>query len=266
VQFFRDIGRVRAQRRQARWLTAAGVVLLVGVLVLSNMLTGMAEQNVQLWILLSYGGLIAGFICFNSGLQGLTKWSEAPGRPRQDKVLDSHLRRLNDRFAIFHYLRINRRPFDHVVVHPGGVTVLIGRSNFGPVSYQGGRWKKGAKIYARILNLSGPPLGNPHADAAAQAQGLQEHLHANGFTVTVDSVIVFTSPRVELTVEDSDIPVRRVEDVPGLLREKSTANALVGSQRLQIVKLLSSAIQTPDTAETPKPRSTSPVPRLRQRQ
>ncbi|MCC6628367.1 MAG: NERD domain-containing protein [Chloroflexi bacterium] len=265
MQFFRDIGRVRAQRLQARGLTAVGVVLLVTVLILSNVMTSMAEQNLSVWILLSYGGLIAGFICFNAGLQGLTKWSEAPGRPRQDKVLDSHLRRLNDRYAIFHYLRIDRRTYDHVVVHPGGVTVLIGRSNFGKITYRGGRWTKGAKIYARLLNLSGPPVGNPHADAAAQAQGLQEHLHANGFTVQVDSIIVFTSPRVELTVEDSDIPIRRVEDLSGLLREKSTANMLAGGQRLQIVKLLSGAIQTLDTAETSKPRSTSPVPRLRQR-
>ena len=90
VQILRDAGRIKAQRRQARWLTAAGIVLLVGVLIASNVMSGLAEQALTVWILLSYGGLIAGFVCFNAGLQGLTKWSEAPNRPRRERVILAH--------------------------------------------------------------------------------------------------------------------------------------------------------------------------------
>lgn len=263
VQILRDAGRIKAQRRKARLLTAAGVVLLVGVLIVSNVAQGLAAEAFTLWILLSYGGLIAGFICFNAGLQGLTKWSEGPHRPRRDKVLDNHLRRLNDRFTLFHYVTLGNHLYDHVVVHPGGVTVLITRDNFGPISYAGGRWRKQAKVLARLFNFAGPPIGNPHADAAAQAQALQEYLHAQGVTVEVDAVIVFTNPRVVLTVDESAIPIRRVEDLAGLLREKSVGNQLTGGQRLQVIKLLSAGIGTPDEGDG-KGRS-APAPRPRGR-
>ena len=264
VQILRDAGRIKAQRRQARWLTAAGIVMLVGVLVVSNVMSGLAEQALTVWILLSYGGLIAGFVCFNAGLQGLTKWSEAPSRPRRDRIIDNHLRRLNDRYAIFHYVTLDKRVYDHVVVHPGGVTVLIARDNFGQINYTGGRWRKNANLAARIFNFAGPPIGNPHAEAASQAQGVQEYLHAQGLTAEVDSAIVFVNPRVVLTVDESAIPVLRVEDLPGWLREKSATPLLQGGQRLQVVKLLTAGIGTPDTGDGGKGKSTPP-PRSPQR-
>lgn len=265
MQILRDAGQIKAQRRKARLLTAAGVILLVGVLIVSNVAHGLAAEAFTLWILLSYGGLIAGFICFNAGLQGLTKWSEGPHRPRRDKVLDNHLRRLNDRFNLFHYVTLGQRLYDHIVVHPGGVTVLVTRDNFGQISYQGGRWRKQARLLARVFNFAGPPIGNPHGDAALQAQGLQEYLHAQGVTVAVDAVIVFTNPRVVLTVDESAIPIRRVEDLPGLLREKSMSNQLTGGQRLQIVKLLSAGIGTPDEGDGDKGRSAPVLARPRGR-
>jgi hypothetical protein len=264
VQILRDAGRIKAQRRKARLLTAAGVVLLVGVLIASNVTQGLAPEAFTLWILVSYGGLIAGFICFNAGLQGLTKWSEGPARPRRDKILDSHLRKLNDRFALFHYIQLGNGQYDHVVVHPGGVTVLITRDNFGQISYQNGRWRKQANPLARLFNFAGPPVGNPHSDAAIQSQGVQEYLHGQGITVEADSIIVFVNPRAVLTVDESAIPIMRVEELSGLLREKAAANVLTGGQRLQIVKLLTAAIGTPDSGEDGKGRG-APTPRPRPR-
>jgi nuclease-like protein len=261
VQILRDAGRIKAQRRQARWLTVVGIALLAGVLIVSNVMSGLAEQALSVWILLSYGGLIAGFVCFNAGLQGLTKWSEAPSRPRRDKVIDNHLRRLNDRYALFHYVTLDKRVYDHVVVHPGGVTVLIARDNFGQVSYTGGRWRRSANLAARIFNFAGPSVGNPHAEAASQAQGVQEYLHGQGLTVEVDSVIVFTNPRVVLTVDESAIPIRRAEDVGELLRERAATNQLTGGQRLQVTKLLTAAIPTPERVEGSKGPGTPTPPR-----
>jgi hypothetical protein len=49
-----------------------------------------------------------------------------------------------------------------------------------------------------------------------------------------------------LTVDESTIPIQRVDDLAGFLREQSTGNQLQGSQRLAVVKLLTGGIQKPD--------------------
>ena len=101
-------------------------------------------------------------------------------------------------------------------------------------------------------------------DAAIQSQGVQEYLHGQGITVEADSIIVFVNPRAVLTVDESAIPIMRVEELSGLLREKAAANVLTGGQRLQIVKLLTAAIGTPDSGEDGKGRG-APTPRPRPR-
>lgn len=248
MQAIRDTERVRSKRRQSRLLTAVGLLLLVGALVASNLVTGASPELTTFSILAAYAALILGFICFNAGLQGVAKWSR---RPRRDEIIDNHLKRLNDRFNIFHYVLLGGRLFDHVVVHPGGVTVLVARDNFGQVSYENGRWRKKARVIARLFNFAGPPVGNPHAEATTAAQALQESLHAEGLPIEVDAVIVFVNPRVVLTVDESSIPIRRVEDLAALLRDLAASNRLQGGQRLQTVRLLTAGIKKPDVS-TPR--------------
>lgn len=250
MQILRDTERIRVQRRQARLLTALGVILLVGALILSNTLAGLNQEYMIVWLVLSYIALIAGFIFFNTGLQGIAKWSR---RPRGDERIDNHLKRLNDRFTVFHYAKLNGKVHDHTVLHPGGVTVLITRDNFGQISYTNGRWSKGAVLWKRLLNWAGPPVGNPHAEAAAATQALQDYLHGEGQTVEVDSVIVFVNPLVQLSVNESAIPICRVEDLASVLMERSQAATFSPSQRLEVTELLTKGIQQPEGAtDTPK--------------
>jgi hypothetical protein len=243
---------IQKRRREARLLTAVGLLLLVAALVISNLMTGVDPERVPVYILGAYVALIIGFIVFNAGLQGVAKWSR---RPRRDEVIDNHLKRLNDRFTIVHYAMLGGKLFDHFVVHPGGVTVLVARDSFGPISFSQGRWRKRANPLARLFNLSGPAVGNPHAEAATTAGELQEYLHGQGLTVAVDSLIVFVNPRVVLTVDESPIPVVRVEELAGPLRERAASNALQGSQRLQAVKLVQGALKATEPAPPPDAKS-----------
>ena len=231
-------------------MTLAGLALLVGAFIASNVMTGMGEaapQATTTWLLASWAALIAGFFLFNAGLKGVAKWSR---RPRRDEIIDNHLRRLNDRFNVFHYVTLGGRVYDHLVVHPGGLALLIVRDSFGPVSYQQGRWRRQASPVARFFNFAGPPVGNPHQEAATTAAALQEALHAEGLAVEVQPIIVFVHPRVSLTVDESPVPICRVEDLAGVVRERSMGVGTPGNTRLQLVKLLTAGIGKPDERPT----------------
>jgi hypothetical protein len=243
VQALRDTERIQTERRQARLFTFGGVVLLVGALIASNVVAGLAAEAMATWIIASYAALIGGFILFNSGLKGLAKWSR---RPRRDEIIDNHLRRLNDRFGIFHYTTLGGRVYDHLVVHPGGLAALIARDSFGPISYVNGRWRRQANLLARLFNFSGPPLGNPHQEAEQTVTAVQEALHAAGITVDVRPIIVFVHPRAELTVDESAIPICRIDELAGVLHEQSAAGGLPGGTRLQLIKTLTAGMSKPD--------------------
>lgn len=229
-------------------MTLAGLALLVGALIASNVMSGLAPEAMATWLIAAYAALIGGFILFNSGLKGVAKWSR---RPRRDEIIDNHLRRLNDRFNVFHYATLGGRAYDHLVVHPGGLSVLIVRDSLGPIRYQQGRWRAQANPLARLFNVAGPPVGNPHQEATATVAALEEALHAAGVAAGVEPIIVFVHPRASLTVDESPVPVCRVEDLAGVLREQAAVAGLQGGARLQLVKLLSAGMQKPEERSAP---------------
>ena len=87
-------------------------MVLVGLVFLGGSFFLTFYQN---QILLSYVGLILGFLTFNGGMQQVARWGR---KPRTDQVVDQVLSRLNDRFSLVHYPALPGRRPDHVLVTP----------------------------------------------------------------------------------------------------------------------------------------------------
>jgi hypothetical protein len=186
-------------------------------------------------ILLSYVGLILGFLTFNGGMQQVARWSR---KPRTDELLDHVLARLNDRYAVIHYPAIDGRRPDHVIVTPSGVLAITPREVGGTVTLNGKRWRRSA--LKQIFNLGGSQLGNPTLENEAQVTSLQTLFESENMDVDVQGVIVFVHPDVDIEMRNPEVEVAHINELYDYVRELAAEGTTIASEeRNQIVSLLS---------------------------
>jgi hypothetical protein len=229
MRVVRNNGYIRRRRRAARWLVFAGLM---------GLFLAMAMTLRPALILPAYGVLIIGFLVFNAGMQQIGKWSR---RPRADEVLDSLLRRLNDRYTLIHYPNMDGWRPEHVLVFPGGLVVLTPRAVHGKVRVEGDRWSRVGNFFIRFFGLGGPQLGNPTLECNRQQEALVTFLTLNDLPGVdeVEGLIVFLNPRVELEVVSSDLTVLEADELLHAIRDLGSESRLHNEQRKELVAALS---------------------------
>jgi hypothetical protein len=235
MQVVRNTGYIKEQQRRGKLLSLIGFVGLA----IAFALVWRPNQSL---ILFAYAAMTFGFIFFNLGLQTVGKFTSNARKLRPDQQLDKTLTRLSDRYTLIHYPRIGKRNPDHLLVHNVGVLVLTLREVPGKVVVTGRRWRRGGNPLLRILNWSGPQLGNPTAENETEVALVKSYLAAAGLPDLVAGVIVFTNPLVQVTVTDSEVDVVDIDDLPAYVRELGEgreAPPLTGKERLAIVEALS---------------------------
>lgn len=186
-------------------------------------------------VLLSYVGLIAGFLTFNGGMQQVARWGR---KPRTDELLDHVLARLNDRYAIVHYPGIPGRRPDHVIVTPSGLIAITPREVGGTISLDGRRWRRSA--LKQMFNLGGAQLGNPTIENEAQIEALESYFENEDVEADIEGVIVFIHPEVEIEMRDPESTVLHIDELYDYVRELSSeGTTLSADERNRIVSLLS---------------------------
>lgn len=226
MRIVRNTGWIERRRKTGRILVFTGLLFLV----LAFFLTFAQNQ-----ILLSYVGLILGFLTFNGGMQQVARWSR---KPRTDEVLDHILTRLNDRYAIVHYPAIPGRRPDHVVITPSGVVALTPREVGGKVTLDGRRWKRSA--FRQMFNLGGPQLGNPTIENESQVASLEAFLQEQQIDVDVLGVVVFVHPDIEIEMRDPETEVVHIHELYDFIRELGSEGTTIASEeRSKLVSALS---------------------------
>ncbi|HLI50226.1 MAG TPA: NERD domain-containing protein, partial [Thermomicrobiaceae bacterium] len=188
-------------------------------------------------IIFSYVTLIAGFLVFNSGMQGTAKWSH---RPRPDEILDNSLRRLNDRYTLIHYPEMRGIRPEHVLVYPGGLVVITSRETYGTIQVNGNKWKKAGKLLS-FLSFGGPQLGNPTSDNQRQQAALENFLESNELRGEdlIDGIIAFTHPKAEVEVIQSDYTIVKADELLDAVRDLGSEAPLPTGDREAIISALS---------------------------
>lgn len=207
-------------------MVAAGLIFLVG----SFAITFLRDE-----ILLSYAGLILGFLTFNGGMQQVARWGR---KPRTDEVLDQVLSRLNDRYTLLHYPALGGRRPDHVLVGPAGAVVITAREIGGSVALNGRRWRRGSAI-RQLFNLGGPQLGNPTLDNEQQMAAVESTLSAENLSVEVHGVVVFIHPDIEIEMRDPETTVLHVTELYDYVRNLSDGSTVPSGDRSRLVAALS---------------------------
>ncbi len=216
---------VQQRSTWARYLTFAGMGLLLGSLVLSFMTD---------YIGLAYAALFVGFVIALIGSNLANKWVKPP---RADQVLEKSLKGFDNKHHLFNYLL----PAEHVLVTPSGALVLKTKYHDGEIICKNGKWNRPWKWTRLFGAMAQEPLGNPIAEMQfeiGQVQRLLSDKIENGATIPVEGYVVFTDPRARLTIDDPGLPVVMADDLKDTLRKSKRAQPLSAPVLENVEKIL----------------------------
>jgi hypothetical protein len=228
VRIVRNSKFINRRKRFSKLFVGVGVLMLFGSALPS--LTGRESL-----VLPAYGALVIGFVLFIAGMQQVTRWSR---RPRADVQLDETLARLNDRYAIFHFIDLGKQAPDHIVVTPGGTLVLTTKDVRGVVRLTGSRWRKQGGMFGRLFGLGAPQLGNPTLESRLQVESLEAFFDAHDLPGEIEGLIVFISDNVEIEMRDPELEVLHYTELADYVREVGAEVTLPNAERGAIVDAL----------------------------
>ncbi len=203
---------IERQSKFARYATFGGLAVLLGSLVVSF------TNN----YLLSYVSLFVGFILAYIGSILANKWVK---EPRADHVLEKSLKGFDNKHHLYNYLT----PVSHFLVAPNGILVFKVKPHDGTVSCQNGRWQRPWRWSRLIGGMGQEPLGDPVAELNSEIAAMRKFLAdkmENAAMVPIDGYVVFTDPRVQLSVDDPTLPVVKAEDLKDTLRKSKRGAVL----------------------------------------
>ncbi len=186
-------------------------VVSIGVLVAGLILTNQADTTggfpYYAWLTMPVGVLL-----WAIALSQLRRWG--PHRKQTDE-LGKAIRGLDDRYKLYAFLASDLP--DYILVGPGGVQVIIAKSEGGPAICERDRWKKPDQNL--FTGLFGQPFGNPSDDARRQLDGLRRVLAQEGLgDVPAGALIVFTNPKAHLRLEGCSTTVTKLKELKDVLR------------------------------------------------
>ena len=159
-----------------------------------------------------YTAMLSGLVLYTLGQTQLRRWGP---RQRQDEQLGQAIRSLDDRYKLYAFLASSLP--DYILVSPGGVHVLVVRSDGGQIACIRDQWNKASG--SRLLRLFGPGFGNPTAEVARQVEKIRQLLAEHGIQdVPASGLVVFTNPKVQLRIEGCSATVTRVKELKDVLR------------------------------------------------
>jgi len=195
----------RRRRRQAVALSLGGMATLVAGLIF-NLYYAFAPAFVA---------LVAGTVMSWAGMVLADRWVAAP---RADRALAEGLRDRGGRvFGLYHWVL----PAEHVLRAPWGLTVFAVFNHDDRVLIRGDRWRDGRPLWRRLFQWARRPVRHPGAVLADEVAALRRALAAEDAAlaeVPIDTVAVFTHPRVDLRAEAPDLPVLRAGDLGEWIR------------------------------------------------
>src|SRR5688500_6082746 len=165
MNVFTHPGRFSEDARRARRFWLAGLASIFISLVLS-----MASGLHPAFIFLAYPFLLIGLPLWTMGRAGQRRLTNTP---RPDGLINGELKGLSDKFALHHYATYESGVFDHILVTPAGLIVIVTSDVLGPVLCRpvngADRWSSPSNFLDRITGVK-PPIGNPSARGSAQIE------------------------------------------------------------------------------------------------
>lgn len=226
---------VESRSRTGKYLILGGFLLWLLSLSIAITLT---PETIGL-IPLSYLFMFLGYILFQGGMH----WYTAFGRsPRPDELLAKALKGLDNKTRLYSYLW----PVEQLLLTPWALYVVEMRWLVGKIRVKGDRWQRPRNLlewFTALWELG--RLGNPSQDAQRSVEATRKLLTQVGEgesdplqSVPIEPLVVFVSPRVQLTVEEPTIPVLLAKDLKDYLKKQSSRPKLPEEQYKLLTQVL----------------------------
>ena len=195
-----------------QWTSLAGMLLLVGGLVMAFTALDESSSSVVFYQLLA---LLGGWMLSQIGIYLAHRYVRDP---RPDQVLDQQVKKVARDGRFYHFLL----PAPHVLLTPQGIIVFIAKFQSGNITVQNDKWKQSGIGMRRFFGQEG--LGNPTREAASAVAAIASYLRKNApdvEEVPVAPVIVFTTKEAgELNLKGSTIPAMHYGKLKSFLRQQ----------------------------------------------
>jgi hypothetical protein len=173
----------------------------------------------------SLAALLLGFFMSQIGMYYGNRWGRSP---RPDELIDKGLKGLGRDYSVYHYVTA----VPHLLVGPAGIWTLMPYYQSGTIVYDRKRWKsKGGGFIQSYLRLFGQEnMGRPEVESGAEIESLKRYLTRllpEGSEIPqIRSLLLFTSPKAELKVENAPLPAITPKELKDFMRERSKEEAI----------------------------------------
>jgi hypothetical protein len=216
---------IARQTKIARYATFGGLALLLGSLVLS--FNGA-------YIGPAYAALLAGFALAYFGSMLAHKWIR---EPRGDHALGKALKGFDNKHHLYNYLL----PANHVLLGPAGLMIFRIKPHDGNVTYSKGKWQRPWQWTRLFGGMGQEPLGDPIRELSLDLLKMKQLISSkieNVANVPIEGYVVFTDPRVRLSLDDSSISVVRAEELKDTVRKNKRGIVLAPQLQDDLERIL----------------------------
>jgi hypothetical protein len=163
-------------------------------------------------------------------------------KPRVDEVIGTALKSLDHKHYLFNYQK--DLPAENLLLTPNGLVVLEVRPYVGEFQVDPkGRWHRKRGLTGWLLILGEGALGNPIRDGLRKVESVKQYLSDQlgpevASRVPVDTVVVFTHPRAQLTVENPDVSAALARDLRTQIKRPRDGARMSNDVYRQVTRLL----------------------------
>ncbi|MEA3334969.1 MAG: hypothetical protein U9R25_03610 [Chloroflexota bacterium] len=208
-------------------------VLAIGMVI--SFRTEPTDPNYLFWMMGSIGCLLIGFIAANVGSYNVRRFGRSP---RPDEILAKELKGFDDRYMLYSWML----PASYVFAGPSGLYTFAVRDQGGEISNTGSRWKQPFSISRFLTAFGREGLGNPTVEAQEEARKMQDYLetHMPDLDEEVQPVALFINPKVNLDLNNPDIPVVVPKGLKALMRQRAKVKRIDKATLDELEKLFTS--------------------------
>jgi len=200
MKIFIDRQKVEARAHWSNIASVGGLLLLMAGIAVPLFLPVLAG--------IAYASMIVGMGVSMVGIYFANRWVR---KPRPEESLDRALKSFDDHYRLYHYPSL---PCDHLLLTPTGVIILEPFNLGGSFSYKQSRWKEAMTIGRALRYIVEEHVGDPIA-AARQVEVELDRLFRKELgsetVIPIKSIVVFIHPAANLDIEESPIPVCKID-------------------------------------------------------